>query len=246
MQYDTVHARPLTYAEVEALATGEAPSTFEGFLKETRVAHGEVLTPATFTIRPKHHKREGSPADVVYAYEPNTGPNSLTKFRALRDNPVGYKVHVGVSTMFGMSTSRYLFSSPEAEDSAINLSGWSSDAVRQRLSVFVADEKAPENPLSPVFGSQLTVGVVIAGLGPEEVAERAERALAAEFGEAFGTIRKVQTRPVPNVRVNVYTARKNRELLAANVLDSEISYAVKGSNNVYSTEEIGPNTVVGG
>jgi hypothetical protein len=239
----TVNARPITFAEIEALATGEAPQEFTAYLQETSAIHGETLTPATITVRQDTalaRRGEAVPHYKQYAAVPDDRPSALKEFRADVEHPVGYKVSVGWVNMFGSQSGLTLFTSPEAEESARVLNGW-AESEAGRLRLYVTDAKAPKRPLTPVFGSQLSVGVVVEGVTPEELRERAERALQAEFGDALRPVRKVLTRLVKDARVNVY-AMDDRELVATNVLDAETSYVTNGNCH---TEEVTPEQITG-
>lgn len=231
----TVNARPISYAEIEALALDQAPLKFEGFILEHSVRHGQTLTPVEFSAE---KSRKGEVGKPLYRPVADTRPNAkVGDVRADPDDVVGYVLTLNYTSMFGTMSGFTLFSSVAAEDSALALRGYGGTIFEHRLRVFVADSHAEEMPLTPVFGSQVSVGMIIKGLDPEEVNRRAEAALLAEFGDAVGKLRKVNTRPVKDYRINIYTT--GHKPLAYNVLSAEASYLNTGG--AYQTEEAPPS-----
>lgn len=246
--YDTVTVRPITFAEIEALAERDAEPV-EIYLAEESRRHGLIFTPATLTPNPKTGKAfhdAAVPHAPLHAMEPNDHPNPQSQWREAKDHPVGHVVSCSVETMFGTSTGVHLFTSPEAERTAAEVRGW-ADPASGRTRVYVADAKGGrEERLNPVFGSQVSTGFIVEGVDAVEARERAETVLRAEFGDAMRPAAKFQSRPVPDRRVNVFSAGPDRTPLALNVLDSEVSYYMRTSAaTVEEVDPAAPQIVVG-
>ncbi|MGZ4428576.1 MAG: hypothetical protein ACXVXC_05805 [Nocardioidaceae bacterium] len=236
--YETVRARPISLADVAALARKDAEPV-EVFKAKVSRQHGLSLTPVTLTPKPvgsRERAGEDFPHTVIFLTVPDPGP-AMHPYTVDRNQPVGHEVEFTVVSMFEARSKVTLYTSEEAERTA-SLMRRSSDPERGRRVIYVPDERAEEMRLTPVYGSQLNVGVVVKDLSPEEVAVRAEAALRAEFGDALGSVAKMTARPAEDVRVNVYTSSDKEELLAANVLAAEAGYVAPGKPYV---EEVDPS-----
>lgn len=237
----TVTIRPITYAEINALAARDAAPVQVYVASESR-RHGLTFTPATLTPKAKTGRAyEGTdvPHETLYAAVPNDSVNaSPGQWREDKSRPVGHVISCDFETMFGTHSGGWLFTSPEAETTAADVRGY-TDPTHTRLRVFVEDSKAGRaERLTPVFGSQVSTGFIVEGIDADEARARAEAALRAEFGDALRTNAKSQSRPVPDRRVNLYTVG-DREVLALNVLDSEVSYYMR--SNAVDVEEVDPS-----
>lgn len=239
-QVETVKIRPITFAEIEALAHRDAEPV-EVYLAEQSRRHGLTFTPATLTTRPRSSRsRDGDeiPHDAVYAAVPNTATNAHSPWREDKDTQVGHVIACETRTMFGTSRSGWLFTSEEAERSAADARGHSNPA-HTRTSVYVEDLKGGrEERLTPVFGAQVTTGFIVEGIDADEALARTEAVLRAEFGDALRQNAKFQSRPVKDLRVNLYTVGGDRKPIALNVLDAEISYYMR--SGAVDTEEADP------
>jgi hypothetical protein len=235
---DTVRARPISFAEVAALAHKDAEPLEVYRAKVTR-QHGRTLTPVTLTPEPVTGTvgtGVDCPHHVMFRAVPDTGPSAMQPYTVDRSQPVGYQVDCTVVSLFDAKSRVTLYTSEEAERSA-ELARRVTDPDRGRKLIYVFDPLAEEMPLTPVFGSQLTIGVVVQGLRPDEVLKRAEAALLAEFGDAFGSVRRVTSRHAENIRVNVYADKDKAELVATGVLAAEAGFVAAGKPYV---EEVDP------
>lgn len=239
IEYQTVKARPITFAEIEALAARDAEPVDIYWVEHTR-QHGATLTPARLTPIPKQgHAYFDAPVPhgEVHAAVENTSPNATTRWKADKDTVVGYEVRFDITTMFGVQTGGQLFSSPEAERTASLVLGYQDPADR-RERIYVQDSKAGRDErLTPVHGSQVTISMVLTGVDAEDGLARATAALQAEFGDAVRPNMKAQSRPVAEKRVNVY-ANPDGQVIAVNVLTAEVSNYMRTSS--VTTEEVDP------
>ena len=223
--YETVRARPISFADIAALAH-RAAEPVEVYRAKVTGQHGLTLTPVTLTPEPVSSKAlagEDFPHHVMFLAVRDDGPSAMGAYTVDRSQPVGYAVDFTAVSMFGARFRVSLFTSEEAERTA-ELVRKVKEPARVRQGIYVNDALAGEMRLTPVYGSRLSVGVVVKGLGPEEVAQRAEAALRAEFGDAMGSVRSVMSRAAEDLRVNVYTSSAKDEVLATNVLASEVGF----------------------
>ena len=235
----TVTVRPITFAEIEALsARGVEP--VEVYLAEESRRHGLTVTPATLTLLPKTGRAFHDapvPHEPLGAVIPNDRPSDLQRWREDKDTVVGHVLACEFITMFGTRTGGWLFTTPEAETTAVDVRGY-SDPTQTRTRTYVGDLKGGrEERLTPVFGAQVSTGFIVEGVDAEEAHQRAEAALRAEFGDVLRSNGKFQSRPVRDKRVNVFSTG-NREVLAINVLDSEVSYFMR--SGAVHVEEVDP------
>ena len=87
--------------------------------------------------------------------------------------------------------------------------------------VYIADEEGEEIPLTPTYGSLVTLTVSMPGVSPEE-AEEALRYFMKNFSDR-ARVKTLTARPLADRRVNVYNndgGQKGRAL-ALNVLEGE-------------------------
>lgn len=222
-----VHARPITHAEITAVATGAGPQAFDGFLSD-----GQTLTPTLFTVRTRRSARDHGKADAVTHRVYYAAQKHLDRFGADRgyvadkDQPVGYGLTLDTRTMFGREGSQSVFTSAEAEQSARQVHG-QSDPARGRTRIHLSDARAPLMPLVALHGSEISVSALVAGLDPETVALRAEAALRREFGDALGARLRIRSRPAEDRRVMVTSVGRtpaDDKVIAVGVLDSEVEF----------------------
>ena len=235
--YESVRARQISFADVAALATKGAEPVEAYKAKVTR-QHGLTLTPVTLTPEPISSRAlagEEIPHHVVFLAVPDDGPSAMHSHTVDRKQPVGHAVSCTTVSMFDARSRFTLFTSEEAERSAA-LMRKAKEPERVRQAIYVRDERAEEMRLTPVYGSRLNVGVVVRGLGPEEVAKRAEAALQAEFGDAMGSVRSLTSREAEDLRVNVYTSSAKDEVLGMNVLAAEVRFLAQGEPYIEEVE----------
>lgn len=233
---ETVRARPISFAEVAELAHKDA-NPLEAYQVNVTLRHGLTLTPVTLTPKPVGSMvRSGEDYPHHVMYRPVPKPGGMGLHTVDRDHPVGHEVDLTAVSHFDAQSRVTLFTSEAAERTAELVHGV-DEPERGRRAIYVRDEAGEEMRLTPVYGSQLTIGVVVKDVPPEEVARRAEAALQAEFGDAMGSVRKVTSRPAEDLRVNVFTTIDKEEVLAVNVLAAETSYVASGKPYV---EEVDP------
>jgi hypothetical protein len=244
----TVHARPISHAEIEALAQADA-RPLDCYLLESSAVHGLTLTATTLTARKGlfGSGRRGTPHKPVYLPEPDTRPNAHPDdYVADTDTVLGHIVQVATRNMFGIHSGLTLFTTEDAERAQrmYRTTGHRNpEAHRQR--VYVADPDGQEMPLTPVYGAEATLGMIVKGVDPDEALRRAQAALEAEFGEAL-TLHKELSRPVRDRRVNVYDEDADPDkprLLASNIIEASAHYLYAGSS--YRTSEVPPEQVNG-
>ena len=160
----------------------------------------------------------------VFAAIPNPRPSG-PEYVADRNTVVGQRVRLEGRTVFGTTAAWEDFTTADAEESALLL-----DSIR-RTEFYVADPDGEALPLMPVHGAQATVSVIVEGIDADDLAERIEALLAAEFGTALGKNRKVLTRPVENRRVDVADAT-NGTLHAVGILAAEVPLVMNGRGAV--------------
>jgi hypothetical protein len=150
-----VRARPLT-----------GPDVVKAFLDDEARLKPEASL-AVYIVEPELGSISPGTARVTHsALRPVLAPGS--------DDPVGYAIEVRVVTVFGHSRPATLHTTKIAE---------TLDGV-QAPTVFVEDRLSRDaHPVRVTrrWGSQLTVTVLAPNLEPEELDERIERALRAEF-----------------------------------------------------------------
>lgn len=231
---ENVKARPVTFAEIQALA--EQPAPLDGFWLE----EAGVLVPATLTLSDPQHPRAYYPPRPVQrgtetAYVPDT-----------EAGPVGHGYQAEVRSTFGTVTQGTLFTSPEAEQSALLVRGH-GEPSRTRLRFHVGDAQAGTDlALAPVYGAQVTLSAVVKGIAPDVLAARVEQVLAAEFGDALSPLLKVRSRPVKDQRVDV-TDPITGEVLALNILQAEVSVVMeRARGGVQVTPARARRPVIGG
>lgn len=243
-----VKVRPITFAEIVALSAPDAEPV-EVYLAEQSRRHGLTFTPATLRPQPRTGRRfveADIPHDPIGTMVANDAPNAQQRWREDKDTVVGHVISCDIKTRFGISTGGSLFTSPEAEETARVVRGY-NDPTGTRSKVYVEDAKAGrEERLTPTFGSQVTTGFIVEGIDAEEALARAEAVLRAEFGDALRSTAKFQSRPVKDMRVNVFTTGGDRKPLAINVLDAEVSYYMRtGAVDVEEVDPAAPLPVVG-
>lgn len=92
--------------------------------------------------------------------------------------------------------------------------------------VYIADEEGEEIPLTPAYGSMVSLTVTMPGVSPEE----AEEALGAFMrGLASGRVKTLKARPLADRRVNIYDndGGQKGQTIALNVLEGE-AHTVSG------------------
>lgn len=239
--YETVRARPISFEEITKLSLRNA-EPIEAFRAKVTKQHGLTLTPITVTPEPAGSKlRLGDevPHQQVFLAIPDDGPNGRSAHTFDRTKPVGYAVDVTTLSLFKGRARLTLFTSAEAEVNS-ELAGRSKQPAKVRESIYVRDDLAQPVHLTPVYGSRLNVGVVVAGLDPEDVARRAEEALQREFGDALGTLRNVATVNVEDLRVDVFATSDKDEVLAVNVLMGEVGIVAPGKPHVAEADPTTP------
>ncbi len=235
--YETVRARRISFADVEALAH-QGAEPFEAYRAKVTGQHGLTLTPVTLTPQPVGGKGltgEEFPHHVVFQAVPDQRPNAMHPHTVDRSRPVGYAVDFTSVSAFNARSKFTLFTSEEAERSAV-LVRRAREPEQTRETIYVADEQGEELRLTPVYGARLSVGVVIKGIGSEEVVARAEAALQAEFGDALGPVRSVTSQSAEDLRVDAFASSAKEEVLARNVLAAEVGYLTTGKPYVEEAE----------
>ena len=239
----TVNARPLSYAEIDALAHGQAPLTFDCYKRE---ATG-TLTPATCTVEESRGRKYRDTVGVPHRpfYASMLDPRNPGRFVADPDDLVGFMVRAEITTIFEGVQGLTLFTSPDAEESAAQVNGF-SDPETSRLTVYVADSHAEPQPLTPIYGSQVSVSVCVADIDPETLAARVEEVLRTEFGDSMSKNIKVLTRAVEDRRVAVYDGVDGTPL-ALGILAAEVPYVKRAKNGgAVRVEAMPEGLVLGG
>lgn len=267
-EYEYVNARPISVAEIMAMAEGEVESA-EVYVPRGTARHGVTLDRATLTLsgntlarkrqidaeneaevasRPRskrgHTFAARAAASPVYARKP--APTEREPERTVADveaGPIGYDVKFSHATEYGIESGFTLTTVPDA------VAGGANDVRAERMGAegiaqcYVADERGSAMRLTPDYGSQMTLGVTIKGVDHVAALARAEAVLRAEFGDAL-TLHKGLTRPVPDVRVDVLRSTADGEVpVAVNVLAADAHHYAKSS--VFATRETDPDMVIG-
>jgi hypothetical protein len=209
VEVETVTVRPASREDL--LAAIESGEDLRGYTRDD----AGFLLPAVV-----HHVRTRD----VFAAIPNPKPRD-PEYIADRNTVVGQAVRLEGRNVFGTSAAWEGFTTEEAEEAALLL-----DSIR-RTEFYVDDPNGQELPLMPVHGAQATVSVIVEGIDADDLAERIEALLAAEFGPALGKNRKVLTRPVENRRVDVADAT-NGTLHAVGILAAEVPLVMNGRGAV--------------
>jgi len=138
---------------------------------------------------------------------------------------IGQRINTDIVNVFGTSRGHTLFTTREAR--------FASDGERAdildgfRADVFIEDADGDAMNVTPVWGSQvsLTAFIEAAAGDSDEVRNRVEKALQAEFGDVEVRLRNLKARPVMDQRVTVLHPSTG-EVLAANLLEAEAFYVV--------------------
>lgn len=200
-----------TAGRADLLAAIESGEEVHGYVQDD----AGFLLPATL--------RETRTRDV-FAAVPNSRPSG-PDYVVDRNTVVGQRVRLEGRNVFGTSAAWEDFTTDEAEEAARLL-----DSI-SRTEFYVDDPDGQPLPLMPVHGAQATVSVIVEGIDADDLAERIEALLAAEFGPALGKNRKVLTRPVENRRVDVADAT-NGTLHAVGILAAEVPLVMNGRGAV--------------
>lgn len=246
---DTVTARPITHAEIATLIEAHRPAGPAAAIRLYRAAAG-LLTPATLTLtgprasgevrrlRAAAARKRGSRDDSTldeatildYAESGAHFGIDQTSGRSAKPDvaagPVGYCFRAEVIVDTGSTWDVSLFSSREAEAAAVIFDGL-SDPGKARGDLYVFDPAADPVPLQPYFGSEITVNANVAGITPEEVKARVEKALTAEFGGSMRKLLDVRTRPVAEIYHDVYD-NETGALLGVGILGTEVRQFMRG------------------
>jgi hypothetical protein len=221
---ETVMVRPIDHREIAELTTKTAYE-FRGYT----VDEAGFLVPATFTRVARTRN--------VAAAKPGTGRYD-GQFVEDRDEVVGIRGEVNVRTDFGNSDTRNFFSSDEAEEATrmYNATVRGASITECFVDASGDDPASVLKALAPVFGSKVTASFIVEGISPDEVQRRVEAALATEFGQTIAPNRKIQSRPVANRRVDVFSADGERRLLATGILAAEVSMVMAKAGSAVSTQ----------
>lgn len=267
---DVARARPITFAEIEALLDGHASS-----IRLYREAAG-LLTPATLTVtgprtssvtrrlaervRRQTGRRSRSPrassADeepVPFYFEAENGayfaavadPAAPDTFTAdVAGGPVGYGLTVEITLDTGSTWTTEVFTSAEAEDSAAKVDGMRAPDEARRC-LFVHDPNGTLTvPLQPYFGASATVSANIAGIDPDEAKARIEKALRAEFGDDLRRLLDVRARPVTDDLHDVFDAETDR-IIALGILGTEVPQFMRRPGYIQTRPASGTDVVMG-
>lgn len=247
----TINARPITFAEIAHLDSVREPQDVY-YLTEIG-----TLTPATVLVTSRSRSSENQEDGT----KRRTGRrNSRDYFAAVVDEkaseregrtvykpdvargPVGEYIKVDIRDVFGFIHGGGLFTSSEAEE-ATALLDLMRDPTSTRRRVYIADPNSEAVPLTPVYGSMLTFSGVVADIEPEELRERAERALRAEFGTAMRANAKILTRPVEDHRVDV-TDSETGKTIALGILKAEVHYVTRVGGGI-TVSASDPDVIIG-
>jgi hypothetical protein len=232
---ETINARQITFAEIQAIAASDI-KPLPAYIQD----QAGFLSPVQ--VKPHRGQRARSKASdnphrPVYGAVPDTGLNARSEYRASK-SIVGYLVRLEAHSVFGTTSDLRLFTTAEAEESSRLLSG-DRRASDDRQRLYIADPRADAQPLMPIFGSEVTVNATLAGLDPDEVKARVEKALAAEFGDLLSKHSRVRTRPVRNRRIDAFDSVSGKPL-AIGILDSE-THLVMGRGVTVETRSHKPD-----
>lgn len=217
--HGAVRARPIAYAEVQFLVDSSEPQSVFA------MTASDTLTPArlTATTRPS----DSSAFFAAVVDDASSARQGRTMYRSdASQGPVGHFVKVDVVDDFGTHLGISGLFTTEAAERSAGLLGRHTDPGAGRRVIYVADPQAEPVPLTPVFGAMLTFSGVVADIDPVALAERAERALRREFGDALGSHVKCLTQSVEDRRVDVHDVATGRPL-AYNILAAETRYLAR-------------------
>lgn len=209
----TVTLRPLDYADIATAAAADAGPI--AAYKMRPHSMGQVAVQTTLTPQPSRGAHDpGQP--------PHTRVFGLMSHwrdpdRVVADGSVvlGHLVKFETRDVFGRLGELSAFTSAEAEDAYLRLHP-EANFRHHRTSFGVAAKDGTEVHLMPEYGSEATLNLVVPDIDAAEIRDRAVAALMREFG-ADARVVKALSRPVPDVRVDVY---KEGTLKAVNVLAS--------------------------
>lgn len=219
---ETVKARPLTFQDVSSLyQRGDRLDV----LRLDHIYDDEpFLVPATLTVATRRHPGRDRNGTPVYPIGP--------KGRVLTDQgPLGFKVETDTVNQFGAHQDATLFTTPAAE--ARYLEGLAPGSRPDRERLYVPDSRGRQFPLAPVYGSMFNVVGFVRGVDPNEALAVVRKALAEAFpAEAALDLPKVQSRPVLDHRVDVYTSAsmEPQHLVAEGILSAAAGHSVNASS----------------
>lgn len=242
----TITARPLSFAEIEAIVASPEP------VEVYTLTEIGTLTPATVRVTgPRGQSRRGrnqSAGDrgAYYAPVPVERGGKTVYEPDTEQGPIGYGYTLEGTTVLGSGVGGTVFTTAEAEKSALLIEGH-SEPSRARLTTYVPDDKGgTAMPLTPIWGAQVSLSAVVADIDAETLAERVERALREEFGDNLGQFVKVKTRLVEDRRVDVRDAT-TKDVLALNILHAEVPAIMEHAiGGVETTPASGRSVVIGG
>lgn len=212
----TVAARPITFAEIEALAAPDGPRVVHGYFASDPIpgfTTDLTLTPAVFEIDRRAHS-----GGEVYGTKPG-GPKGEDLVPD-RKNVVGRRITAAMTTAFRRVTDLTLFTNADAEQATRETGGIRPDGP-DRLRLYLADDNADQVPLAPVNGSYATVSFAMPGISPLDLENRLREVLERDFGvDGQRRVVKVLTSPTEERRVDVTDA--DGRLVAVNVLSAEV------------------------
>jgi hypothetical protein len=240
----TVKVRPLSYADIERLAAGEPIEAYrvehDGLQAATLTAKAHRVPNSRYGLaaQPKFVEAHSKP---VYAVTERKFPSGMTEKVADKDNVVGQQVDVAVHIHPSTSTGSTFYTTLAAEEVVDSLGHRSSPAASHREHYVVADEQGEERTTVPLFGSQVSLTVFVKEVDDAEALEVVERAVREALADHKFRIRKAQSRPVLDRRVNVYSGSNDNEVLAVGVLYAETSY-VKGAGGAHRIQYLDMNS----
>jgi hypothetical protein len=235
----TLTCRPISFAEIEKMSRSSEPNRFY-YLD----AEADGLVPVTVRTSPASQqgsRRNGTTEPgAYYAAVPVDGNTGAGYKLDMAAGPVGYRHRAEVHSAFGSVTTGDLFTSEEAEASALLVEGH-HEPTRLRTRLYAPDPDGTEMVLVPVYGSQVTLSAIVANLDPDELETRIRRALNTEFGDDLRPVMKVKTRPVADTRVDLY---RDGHPVAIHVLSAEKPAFMDGPGGpLVSTASRGNETV---
>lgn len=221
---DRVHVRQLTRSDVDAwVGDADDPNQMpplEAFTLRQTTQNGTTLTPVTVTA---------------------TSIRAPRKDRRDRsdDEPAGQIISCDVQDMFGKSSTTRMRTTPVTAE---------LDGVEHDLTLYVEDPEADTVlPRTPVYGAQVTLSTVVQGAHPDDLERDVITALETQFGAGLRPLRKVRTRFVEDVRVDVHAAPATPselgQVIAVGILEAEVSYIMQGQS--VTVTEANPALAVG-
>lgn len=206
----TVTLRPLDYADVAAVAEPDA-GTIAAY-KMRPHSLGQVAVQTTLTPQPSRGAAPGEPPHKpVFALMPDRRDPD----RVVADGSIvlGHLVKFETRDAYGRLGELSAFTSAEAEAAYLRLNP-GANFQNKRTSFGVPAEDGVEVALMPEYGAEATLNLIVPDIEATEIRDRAVAALMREFG-ADAQVVKALSRPVPDVRVDVY---QDGALKAVNVL----------------------------